>query len=70
MTTVPRDIPQGRSWERDGHRVPVTVLGCALSTFFTLTYLLCIVGCLLFPALPVEHGALGIFLPGFTMLSW
>ena len=25
---------------------------------------------LLFPSLPIDHSALSIFLPGFTLLSW
>jgi hypothetical protein len=49
--------------------IPVLVLGLSLSAFLVFSYLLCIVGYLLFPGLPVEHAALAIFLPGFTLLS-
>jgi hypothetical protein len=50
--------------------IPVVALGLSLSAFFVISYVLCILGYLLFPNLPVEHDALAIFLPGFTLLSW
>lgn len=52
------------------HGIPVLVLGLSLSAFLTVSYVLCVIGYLLFPGLPVDHAALGIFLPGFTLLSW
>jgi len=52
------------------HGVPVLVLGMSLSTFLAISYVLCIVGYLIFPGLPVNHAALAIFLPGFELLSW
>lgn len=52
-----------------GTIAPVT-LGLALSSFFLVSYLICILGYLAIPGVPVEHWALGIFLPGFTLLSW
>jgi len=45
-------------------------LGQALSTFFIVSYTVCIIGYLLFPDIPVKHESLAIFLPGFTLLSW
>jgi hypothetical protein len=51
-------------------RIPVVALGAALSTFLAMSYLLCVLGYLLFPSLPVDHAALGIFLPGFALLRW
>lgn len=50
--------------------IPIVALGLSLSAFFVISYVLCILGYLLFPNLPVEHDALAIFLPGFTLLSW
>ena len=50
--------------------IPVLALGMALSLSLVITYVLCVVGYLVFPNLPIEHSALSIFLPGFTLLSW
>jgi len=51
-------------------RIPVLALGMSLSLFLVISYVLCVVGYLLFPSLPIEHAALSIFLPGFELLSW
>jgi hypothetical protein len=48
----------------------VVPLGLSLSAFFAISSAICIAGYLLFPALPVQHAALSIFLPGFELLSW
>ena len=45
-------------------------LGLSLSTFFAISYVICILGYLLMPDFPVRHEALSIFLPGFKLLSW
>jgi hypothetical protein len=45
-------------------------LGLSLSTFFAISYVICIMGYLLMPDFPVRHEALAIFLPGFKLLSW
>jgi len=50
--------------------IPVLAFGMGLSLFLAVSYLLCVLGYLLFPNLPIEHSALAIFLPGFTLLSW
>ena len=50
--------------------IPVLALGMALSLSLVITYVLCLIGYLVFPSLPIEHSALGIFLPGFTLLTW
>jgi hypothetical protein len=50
--------------------IPVLTLGMSLSLFSLISYVICIIGYLLFPALPINHAALSIFLPGFTLLSW
>lgn len=55
-----------------GHisRLPVYAFGLALSLFLVISYVLCVLGYLLFPQLPVMHMALSIFLPGFELLTW
>jgi hypothetical protein len=53
-----------------GRRLPVFALGLSLSAFLAISYVLCIVGYLIAPGLPVKHEALAIFLPGFSLLSW
>ena len=50
--------------------IPVLALGMALSLFLVVSYVLCVIGYLLFPGLPIDHAALAIFLPGFELLSW
>src|SRR5262249_28229232 len=50
--------------------IPVLALGMGLSSFLVISYLLCVLGYLLFPELPIAHSSLSIFLPGFTLLSW
>ncbi len=61
---------QERHSERDARTIPIINLGLALSTFFAISYIICILGYLLLPGLPVKHEFLAIFLPGFTLLSW
>ena len=51
-------------------RIPVFAFGMALSGFLAISYVLCVLGYLLFPSLPINHSALSIFLPGFELLSW
>ena len=51
-------------------RIPVFALGLALSGFLTISYVLCVLGYIVFPSLPINHAALSIFLPGFELLSW
>jgi 2TM family of unknown function (DUF5676) len=51
-------------------RVHIAVFGTSLSAFLALSYVLCIVGYLVAPGMPVKHEALSIFLPGFELLSW
>ena len=50
--------------------IPVLAFGLSLSSFLMISYALCVLGYLLFPALPINHAALTIFLPGFELLSW
>lgn len=41
-----------------------------LSSFLTISYVLCVLGYFYVPGLPVQHSALSIFLPGFVLLTW
>lgn len=50
--------------------IPVFAFGMALSSFLAISYVLCVLGYLLFPSLPINHAALTIFLPGFELLNW
>lgn len=50
--------------------IPVVALGMGLSLFLVISYVICVVGYLVLPGLPIDHAALAIFLPGFTLLSW
>ena len=50
--------------------IPVLALSMSLSLFLVISYVICLVGYLLFPSLPINHQALTIFLPGFELLSW
>jgi hypothetical protein len=52
------------------HAIHVFALGMSLGLFLLISYLLCILGYLLFPSLPISHASLAIFLPGFELLSW
>lgn len=56
-------------WMRSG-TIPVVVLGLSLSVFLAFSFVICVIGYLFLPGLPVDHAALSIFLPGFTLLSW
>ena len=60
----------GSHGETDTRTISIITLGQALSAFFIVSYTICIIGYLLFPGLPVQHEALAIFLPGFSLLSW
>ena len=50
--------------------IPVRVLGLASSLFLAISFVLCVLGYLLFPSLPVAHGVLSLLLPGFQLLTW
>lgn len=50
--------------------IPVFAVGMSLSVFLALSYVICVIGYLAFPGLPIDHAALAIFLPGFELLSW
>ena len=48
----------------------IVVVGLSLSLFFVISYVICLIGYLVFPGLPILHAALSIFLPGFKLLDW
>jgi hypothetical protein len=64
------DIPLARGDASDTRAIPIMIFGQALSAFLIISYTICILGYLLFPGFSVQHEALAIFLPGFTLLSW
>ena len=51
-------------------RIPLVTLGIALSAFFALSFVLCILSYLYLGGLPVAHSVLSTLLPGFVLLSW
>ena len=69
-TTQMSPVPLARSAAGDSHPIPIMCLGRALSAFFVVSYAICILGYLFAPGFSVQHEALAIFLPGFTLLSW
>ena len=50
--------------------VSIPVLGWSLSVSFVISFVLCVLGYLLLPSMPVLHQALAIPLPGFQLNSW
>ena len=74
MSTIPSShAPERVSGTHVAHQprtIPVLALGMSVSLFLAISYVLCVLGYLLFPSLPIEHSALAIFLPGFRLLSW
>ena len=72
MATTARisDAPLARLQESDARTISIKVLGCVLSSFFAISFTICILGYLIWPASPVQHSSLSMFLPGFTLLSW
>jgi hypothetical protein len=48
----------------------IVVVGFSLSLFLVISYVICLIGYLVFPGLPIAHAALSIFLPGFKLLDW
>ena len=72
MTNTARitDAPLSRLQESEARRISIKVLGCALSSFFAISFTICILGYLIWPTSSVQHSSLSMFLPGFTLLSW
>lgn len=54
---------------RDAAHIPVLALGMSLGSFLTLTYVLCVLFDLWFPALAMNRIWVPL-LPGFTWISW
>jgi hypothetical protein len=73
MTSATHDTPAGRLAGTPLpalRTIPVIAFGTSLSLFLAVSYVICVLGYLVWPGLPVEHAALSIFLPGFSLLSW
>ncbi len=58
-----------RSHGTGGRRISVFALGVSLSSLFAISYIVCVVFDLLFPALAMRQVWLPL-LPGVTWLSW
>jgi len=56
--------------ERTHGPLSITALGLSLSLLFVISFVICILGYLVLPGLPIAHSALSIFLPGFQLLNW
>jgi hypothetical protein len=63
MTSPPTSIVHSQP-------IPVVAFGMGLSTFFAISFVLCVLGYLVLPDLPVPHSTLNLLLPGFKLLSW
>jgi hypothetical protein len=50
--------------------IPVVALGLSLSIFFAISYMLCILFYLVFPAGAESHAVLSLFLPWIKVLTW
>ena len=50
-------------------RLSVSTVGISLTAFFVLSYVLCILGAVLFPGM-IVHRMLEFLLPGFELLTW
>jgi 2TM family of unknown function (DUF5676) len=73
MTAIDTSAPRQAGVPLRSHAtrtIPVLAFGMSLSLFFVISYVICIIGYLVFPTLPINHAALAIFLPGFELLSW
>lgn len=69
--TLASKSPSEPSWiSRTAHAIPVIALGMALSSFLVISFVLCVIGYLLFPALPINHAVLTLILPGSRLLDW
>lgn len=64
------DVLQASTTQARRAKIPLLAFGLGLSTFTSISYVLCIAGYLLFPDLPIGHAVLTALLPGFTFLSW
>jgi hypothetical protein len=50
-------------------KVSVSTVGISLTAFFVFSYILCVLGAVLFPGM-VAHRVLEFLLPGFELLTW
>lgn len=50
-------------------RLSVPTVGISLTAFFVFSYILCVLGAVLFPGM-VVHRMLEFLLPGFELLTW
>jgi hypothetical protein len=50
-------------------RLGVSTVGFSLTAFFVFSYILCVLGAVLFPGV-IVHRLLEFLLPGFELLTW
>jgi hypothetical protein len=61
---VPTSLPSHAT-----RTIPVLAFGMSMSLLFVISYVICVIGYLALPGLPINHAALAIFLPGFELLT-
>ena len=54
---------------RSAH-IPVFAFGMAMSLFFVISYVLCVLAYQVLPDLAAQHAILALLLPWFKLLSW
>ncbi len=69
QTGLPVRAAKNMSYNSNGHRIPIVALGMSLSLLFAVTFVVCVVFDLLFPAMAMHEVWLPL-LPGVTWLSW
>jgi hypothetical protein len=59
QTSNPTGSPAAqRHSQSDVRTIPIVAFGLGLSAFFVVSYIICILGYLLLPSLPVQHAFL------------
>ncbi len=66
---LPARAAENMFYNSNGHRIPIVALGMSLSLLFAVSFVVCVVFDLLFPA-TVMHQVWLLFLPGVAWLSW
>jgi len=52
------------------NQIPLSVFGMAMSLFFLISYVICVIGYLVLPEwLMIPHSTLQLLLPGFKLLT-
>jgi hypothetical protein len=73
MSAIARSNPAAAGVPLAAHAaplIPVVTFGWSVSSFFAVTYVVCVIGYLVIPGSFINHAALSLFLPGFKLLDW